>query len=260
MKRAAAVLAAGAMLVAAGCGNGDSGGAAGNAKGDSESGTVTVFAAASLKKVFTELGKEFEATHPGSKVEFSFAGSSDLAAQINQGAPADLFAAADPVTMGTAVNGGRISEPVENFAANVLTIVTAPGNPKNIAGLRDLAQPGVQLVICAAQVPCGRATKKVTDAAQLSLRPVSEESSVTDVLTKVTSGQADAGVVYVTDATSAGSKVATVAFPEAAAAVNTYPIAVLKDSKQDKLAHEFESLITGPKGRAALQGAGFGAP
>ncbi|WP_225725727.1 MULTISPECIES: molybdate ABC transporter substrate-binding protein [unclassified Nocardia] len=251
---AASVVGALAAVVVTGCGSDDSG------KSGSDTGTVTVYAAASLKQVFTDLAEQFEADHPGAKVQFSFAGSSDLAAQINQGAPADVFAAADPVTMDTAVKGGRITEATQNFATNVLTIVTAPGNPKHIAGLRDLTQPGLQLVVCAAPVPCGRATKKVTDAAGVALKPVSEEQSVTDVLTKVTSGQADAGVVYVTDAASAGAKVATVSMPESAAAVNTYPIAVLKDSKQEKLAHEFEGLVTGPKGRAALQGAGFGAP
>ncbi|MFI9507510.1 molybdate ABC transporter substrate-binding protein [Nocardia sp. NPDC052566] len=257
MRRVAAASVAGALTVAvlAGCGSGDTKDSAG-----SDTGTITVFAAASLKQVFTGLGKEFEAAHPGAKVEFSFAGSSDLAAQITQGAPADLFAAADPVTMAKAVEGGRITEQTENFATNVLTIVTAPGNPKHIGGLRDLTQPGLQLVVCAPQVPCGRATKKVTDSAGVALTPVSEESAVTDVLTKVTSGQADAGVVYVTDAASAGAKVASVAMPEASAAVNTYPIAVLKDAKHDKLAHEFESLVTGPQGRAALAAAGFGAP
>ncbi|MEV6136214.1 molybdate ABC transporter substrate-binding protein [Nocardia sp. NPDC051990] len=252
--RLAALASISAVLLVAGCGSGESDSAS------TDSGTVTVFAAASLKQVFTGLGQQFEAAHPGSKVEFSFAGSSDLAAQISQGAPADIFAAADPVTMAKAVDTGRITEPTRNFATNVLTIVTAPGNPKHLAGLRDLAQPGLQLVVCAPQVPCGRATKKVTDSAGVSLAPVSEESSVTDVLAKVTSGQADAGVVYVTDAASAGAKVAMVPMPEAAAAVNTYPIAVLADSKHAQLAHDFESLVTGPKGREALAGAGFGAP
>ncbi|WP_433757869.1 molybdate ABC transporter substrate-binding protein [Nocardia sp. CA-135398] len=243
-----------AVLLVAGCGSEESDSAS------ADSATVTVFAAASLKQVFTGLGRQFEAAHPGSKVEFAFAGSSDLAAQIAQGAPADVFAAADPITMAKAVDAGRITEPTQNFATNVLTIVTAPGNPKHLAGLRDLSRPGLQLVVCAPQVPCGRATKKVTDSAGVSLAPVSEESSVTDVLAKVTSGQADSGVVYVTDAAAAGAKVATVAMPEATAAVNTYPIAVLADSKRAQLAHDFESLVTGPKGREALAGAGFGAP
>jgi molybdate transport system substrate-binding protein len=132
-----------ALLAVAACGSSET------TTAGTDSGTVTVFAAASLKQVFTALGKEFETAHPGSKVEYSFAGSSDLAAQLTQGAPADVFAAADPVTMAKAVDSGRITEPTENFATHVLTIITAPGNPKHIAGLGDLSQPGVQLVVCA---------------------------------------------------------------------------------------------------------------
>ncbi len=243
-------VAVGAVLVAftvSGCGSGDS--------GDS---TLTVFAAASLKSVFTGLEKDFEAANPGVDVQFSFAGSSDLAAQLQAGAPADVFAAADQPTMEKVVQGGRITAAPATFATNVLTLVTAPGNPKGINGINDLAD--ATLVICAPQVPCGRATKKVADAAGATLHPVSEESSVADVLTKVTSGQADAGFVYVTDAAGAGAKVSAVAVPEASAAVNTYPIAVVADSKQAETAQRFADLVTGPTGRAAMAAAGFGAP
>ncbi|RDI48297.1 molybdate ABC transporter substrate-binding protein [Nocardia mexicana] len=251
--RRAGMLCAAAISTAAlaGCGASDSG---------SGTTTVTVFAAASLKQVFTDLGAQFEAAHPDTKVALSFAGSSDLAAQLNQGAPADVFASADTANMDKVVEDGRISEQPQPFATNVLTIVTPPGNPKNIATLADLRQPGVRAVVCAPQVPCGAATKKVTAAAQVSLSPVSEESAVTDVLAKVTSGEADAGLVYVTDAAGAGSRVTAVAFPESASAVNTYPIAAVADSKHADLAHGFEELVTGPQGRAALQKAGFGAP
>ncbi|RDI61529.1 molybdate ABC transporter substrate-binding protein [Nocardia pseudobrasiliensis] len=253
MRRFAIVLTAAAVTAAlAGCGSQDSGG--------SDRTTLTVFAAASLNKVFTDLGTKFEAAHPNTKVTFSFAGSSDLAAQLNQGAPADVFASADTANMDKAVNGGRITEKPENFATNVLTIVTPPGNPKHIAALSDLTQPGLRLVVCAPQVPCGSATKKVSAAANVALKPVSEESAVTDVLAKVTSGEADAGLVYVTDAAGAGAKVGTVAFPESSGAVNTYPIATVADSKHAQLAHDFEALIAGPDGRAALAAAGFGAP
>nr|WP_228817298.1 molybdate ABC transporter substrate-binding protein [Nocardia transvalensis] len=237
------------MVAAAGCGSSDS--------GDT---TLTVFAAASLNHVFADLGTKFESAHPGTKVAFSFAGSSDLAAQLNQGAPADVFASADTVNMDKAVEGGRITERPENFATNVLTIVTPPGNPNHVATLADLTRPGLRLVVCAPQVPCGAATKKVATAAHVSITPVSEESAVTDVLTKVISGEADAGLVYVTDAAGAGDKVTTVAFPESAGAVNTYPIATVADSKHADLAHEFEAMVIGPDGRAALSKAGFGAP
>ncbi|MGY0502415.1 molybdate ABC transporter substrate-binding protein [Nocardia sp. FBN12] len=243
-------VAAGAVLVVltvSGCGS-----------GDSAQSTLTVFAAASLKSVFTELEKDFETANPGVDVQFSFAGSSDLAAQLQAGAPADVFAAADQPTMDKVVQGGRITAAPATFATNVLTIVTAPGNPKGINGIDDLAD--ATLVVCAPQVPCGRATKKVADAAAVTLHPVSEESSVADVLTKVTSGQADAGFVYVTDAAGAGAKVSAVAVPEASAAVNAYPIAVVADSKQATTAQKFTELVTGPTGRAALAAAGFGAP
>jgi molybdate transport system substrate-binding protein len=250
--RGAGVLLTAAALAAAlaGCGSSSSGSTT----------TVTVFAAASLNQVFADLGKKFESEHPDTKVSFSFAGSSDLAEQLNQGAPADVFASADTTNMQKVVKTKRITEQPQNFATNVLTIITPPGNPKHIASLADLAKPGVQLVVCAPQVPCGSATKKVEAATHVTLSPVSEESDVTDVLAKVTSGDADAGLVYVTDAAGAGNKVATVHFPESADAVNTYPIAAVADSKHAELAKQFDQLVTGPEGRAALAKAGFGAP
>ncbi|RMI34080.1 molybdate ABC transporter substrate-binding protein [Nocardia stercoris] len=253
----AALLSAGLLAgVLAGCSSGttDSGTAA------APSTTLTVFAAASLTKVFTDLGKQFESTHPGTKVAFSFAGSADLAAQLNQGAPADVFAAADRANMDKVTATGRITAQPQTFATNVLTIVTPPGNPKHVATLADLAQPGLRLVVCAPQVPCGSATKKVTGTAHVTISPVSEESSVTDVLGKVTSGEADAGLVYVTDAAGAGPKVTQVSFPESAGTVNTYPIAPVADSKHADLAQAFEDLVDGPRGRQALSQAGFGAP
>nr|WP_228565953.1 molybdate ABC transporter substrate-binding protein [Nocardia sp. SYP-A9097] len=233
-----------------GCGSSDSG---------TGTTTVTVFAAASLKQVFTQLGTRYESAHPGTKVVFSFAGSSDLAAQLNQGAPADVFASADTANMDKVVKGGRIGT-AQPFATNTLTIVTPPGNPAHIATLADLAKPGVKLVVCAPQVPCGAAAKRVTTAANVAVAPVSEESSVTDVLGKVTSGQADAGLVYVTDAASAGNKVTAVAFPESSSAVNTYPIAVLSDSKSADAARGFVDLVKGDEGRKVLTQAGFGTP
>lgn len=250
MIRRVALGAALVVLTAAGCSAENS--------GDTGKSTLTVFAAASLKNVFTSLEKNFETADPAVDVQFSFAGSSELAAQLQAGAPADVFAAADQPTMDKVLRDGRITSVPVTFATNVLTLVTWPGNPKGINGINDLAD--ATLVVCAPQVPCGRATRKVADAAGTTLRPVSEESSVADVLTKVTSGQADAGFVYVTDATGAGPKVTAVPVPEASAAVNTYPIAVVADSKQAANARAFTELITGPAGRAALAAAGFGAP
>jgi molybdate transport system substrate-binding protein len=223
-------------------------------------GDVTVFAAASLKKTFTELGSRFETDHPGTKVTFNFAGSSDLVAQLSQGAPADVFASADTNNMTKASDAGVVAGSPVNFATNTLTIVTPPGNPKHIASFADLAKPGVQVVVCAPQVPCGSATEKVEKAAGVQLSPVSEESAVTDVLGKVTSGQADAGLVYVTDAAGAGDKVTAVAFPESTDAVNTYPITVLKDAANPPAAQAFVDLVTGPAGQDVLTSAGFAAP
>lgn len=250
-----AVVAVAAVLTTAlaGCSGATDAGTEG---GDS----ITVFAAASLKSTFTELGQRFEDQHPGTRVVFNFAGSSDLVAQLDQGAPGDVFASADTANMTKAVQAGlTASEPV-NFATNILTIVVPPGNSANIASFADLARPDVKVVVCAPQVPCGTATQKIEDATGIRLTPVSEESSVTDVLGKVVTGQADAGLVYVTDAAAAGDKVAEIPFPEATKVVNTYPIVVLKDSGNPEVASEFTGYVTGPEGRAVLSAAGFGAP
>lgn len=221
---------------------------------------LTVFAAASLKKTFTELGARFEKDHPGTKVAFNFAGSSDLVTQITQGAPADVFASADTANMTKAVDAGVVAgEPVD-FASNTLTIVTPFGNPKKIATFADLARPGTQVVMCAPQVPCGSATEKVEKATGVTLTPVSEESAVTDVLGKVTSGQADAGLVYVTDAAGAAGDVTAVPFPESADAVNTYPIAVLQEAANSQTAQDFVDLVTSPVGQDVLTAAGFATP
>lgn len=222
--------------------------------------TLMVFAAASLKGTFTELGKQFETDNPGTSVEFSFAGSSDLVTQLTQGAQADVFASADRRNMDKAAQEHLIAGAPVNFASNTLTIAVAPGNPKKIATFRDLIKPGTTVVVCAPQVPCGSATQKVEKASGVELAPVSEESSVTDVLNKVTSGQADAGLVYVTDAIGAGDKVTAVAFPESAGVVNTYPIAALQHSKHPDVAEKFIDLVTGEAGQKVLNAAGFAKP
>jgi molybdate transport system substrate-binding protein len=162
--------------------------------------------------------------------------------------------------MDKAAQAGLLAGNPVNFATNTLTIAVAPGNPKGITSFRDLTKPGVSVVVCAPPVPCGGATQKVEQSMGVTLAPVSEESSVTDVLNKVTTGQADAGVVYVTDAAGAGDKVTAVSFPEAAQAVNTYPIAVLKQSKHSAAAQRFVDLVTGEAGQKALAKAGFAKP
>ncbi|HSP38319.1 MAG TPA: molybdate ABC transporter substrate-binding protein [Frankiaceae bacterium] len=257
MRRLAALLF-GAALVA-GCGGSTANGSNGGSSTEG-SGTLTVFAAASLQKTFTTLGQQFEQQHPGTKVTFSFAGSSDLATQITNGAPADVFASADQKNMTKVTDAKLAAGTPANFATNLLTIVVPPSNPAKITNFSDLAKPGAKVVLCAAQVPCGTASQKVEQLTGTTIKPVSEESSVTDVLTKVTSGEADAGLVYVTDAKGAGSAVQAIDFPESAKAVNTYPAVVLTASKQPQLARQFEDYITGPQGQQVLHDAGFGAP
>ncbi|MDQ0077819.1 molybdate ABC transporter substrate-binding protein [Arthrobacter oryzae] len=224
------------------------------------SGTVTVFAAASLKATFTRLADEFEAKNPGTKVTLSFAGSSDLATQITQGAPADVFASADTKNMARLSDAKLIDGTATNFATNVLEIAVPSSNPASIASFADLARPGIKVVVCASQVPCGAATDTVEKASGVTLSPVSEESSVTDVLGKVTSGEADAGLVYVTDVKGAGDKVKGIPLAEAGKAVNTYPIATVGSSRNKDLASAFIAMVTGTEGRKTLADAGFGAP
>ncbi|MDY6869861.1 MAG: molybdate ABC transporter substrate-binding protein [Actinomycetota bacterium] len=221
--------------------------------------TLAVFAAASLRTSFAEIGEQFEHDHPGMNVEFSFAGSSDLVTQLTQGAYADVFASADNRIMDRAAEAGLLGGAPVGFTANTLTIAVTPGNPKGIRLLRDLSARDVSVVLCAPQVPCGHAAAAVEEASGVDLQPVSEEPSVTDVLNKVTSGQADAGLVYVTDARDAGERVTVVGFPEAAQAVNTYSIAVLKDSQNATGARQFLAAVTGPAGQMVLRRNGFAA-
>ena len=224
------------------------------------SASIVVFAAASLKPAFTQIDQQFKTENPNARVDFEFAGSSELATQLYQGAVADVFASADTAQMDTVANAGLLAGDPTNFASNTLVIVTAPGNPKKIGSFADLGRPGLNVVICQKPVPCGSATQRIEDSTGVHLNPVSEEFSVTDVLNKVTTGQADAGVVYVTDARSAGSKATTVNFPEAAGAVNVYPIAVLKTAPQPTLAQKFVAMVTGDPGQSILARSGFAKP
>ena len=224
------------------------------------SGTIVVYAAASLKPSFTKISQQFKTDNPGSDVNFEFMGSSELATQLTQGATADVFASADTAQMDTVVKAGLVAGNPTNFASNTLVIVTAPGNPKQIGSFADLNKPGLNVVICQKPVPCGSATQRVEDSTGVRLRPVSEEFSVTDVLDKVTTGQADVGLVYVTDALSAKDKVATVKFPEAAGAVNVYPIAALKKAPQPALAQKFVAMVIGDAGQNVLAQFGFQKP
>ncbi|GGD11959.1 molybdate ABC transporter substrate-binding protein [Nocardioides daphniae] len=223
-----------------------------------ETTVLTVHAAASLREPFEQLAREFEAEHDGVEVRLNVAGSADLVAQVTEGAPADVVATADTATMDTLAADDLVNE-VTPFATNTLVIVVPPGNPAGVAGLDDLAGD-LDLVVCAPQVPCGAATAQVETAAGLTFTPVSEEQSVTDVLGKVRAGEADAGLVYVTDVEAAGGDVEGVAFPEARDAVNTYPVAVATGSDHPSLARAFADLVTSLAGEQVLTSAGFDRP
>jgi molybdate transport system substrate-binding protein len=258
-KNVTALFVAAALTASlAGCAS-NAAGPNGTASGSNQlSGTITVFAAASLKATFTQLAEDFQAKNPGTTINLSFAGSSDLATQITQGAPADVFASADARNMAKLADAKLIDGSPQNFATNVLEIAVPPGNPASISSFADLSKPGIKVVVCASQVPCGAAADTIEKAAGTTLSPVSEESSVSDVLGKVTSQEADAGLVYVTDIKGAGSKVKGIPFPESGNAVNTYPIATVGTSKNKELAHAFIAMVTGSEGQKVLGDAGFG--
>ena len=221
--------------------------------------TLTVLAAASLTETFTTLAHEFESAHPGVTVRLSFGASSALAQQVVAAVPADVFAAANETTMKTATDAGQADAPVI-FVTNTLMIAVPASNPAGVTGLADLAKPGVKVALCAPQVPCGSAAKKVLDAAALDVTPVSLEQDVKAVLTKVRLGEVDAGLVYRTDVASVGAQVKGIDFPEAADAVNKYPVAVLSQAKQPDLARKFVALLTGPAGAKVFSDAGFDLP
>lgn len=221
------------------------------------SGTVTVFAAASLKESFTTLGKEFEKANPGTKVTFNFGGSDTLAASITAGAPADVFAAASPKTMAIVTDKKDAATTPATFVRNQLEIATLPGNPDKVTSLKDLTKSGLKVVLCDKTVPCGAAAQKALDASKLKLTPASYEQDVKSALTKVELKEADAAVVYKTDVKAAGDKVEGVEFPESAKAVNDYPIALLKDAPNAEAAKAFIALVQSAEGQKVLTAAGF---
>lgn len=231
-----------------------------SAKKDSSkklSGTVTVFAAASLKESFTTLKEKFEAEHPGTKVAFNFGGSDTLAASITSGAPADVFAAASDKTMKIVTDAHDTDGTPTTFVRNQLAIATLPGNPEKIGTLKDLTKSGLKVALCAKTVPCGAAAQKALDASGLKLTPVSYEQDVKGALTKVELKEVDAAVVYKTDVKAAGGKVDGVEFPESAEAINAYPIAPLKDAPNAAAAKAFVALVKSAEGQKVLTAAGF---
>ncbi|TQF02301.1 molybdate ABC transporter substrate-binding protein [Kitasatospora acidiphila] len=264
-RTAAAAVAALAALTLAACSS--STGSSSSASSSSStgaspalSGTVTVFAAASLQGTFTDLGKKFEAAHPGTKVTFNFNGSSTLAQNIVQGAPADVFAAASPATMKTVSDAKDTASDPKVFVRNTLEIAVPKGNPKHIAALKDLAAPGVKVALCAPQVPCGAAALTALKAGNVSLTPVTQEQDVKSALNKVELGEVDASVVYHTDVQADAGKVAGVDFPEAAKAVNDYPIADLAKAPNPAAAKAFVAFVESAEGQQVLTAAGFQSP
>ncbi|MGV9822596.1 molybdate ABC transporter substrate-binding protein [Nocardia xishanensis] len=251
---AVAVLAA--VSVAA-CGSGGTAEPTGN---HDISGTVTVFAAASLTETFTELGKQFEALHPGVKVVYSFGASSALAEQINQGAPADVFASAAPKNMQQIRDKGEVAVEPVTFVRNRLEIAVPKGNPGHITGLADFGKTEPKLALCAEQVPCGAAARKVFEAAGITPQPDTREQDVKAVLTKVTLGEVDAALVYRTDVEAAGDKVEGIDFPESAKAVNDYPVAPLAHAPNAAAAAAFVAFVTSDQAEQVFDAAGFDTP
>ena len=249
--RLAALLAVAALTLAA-CGGGDdnSGGSSG-AQSPSE---IKVFAAASLTAAFTKIGEDFIAANGGTKVTFNFAGSQALATQIQQGAPADVFASADIPNMDKVKD--LVGTP-QNFASNQLQIVVEKGNPKGVKGLEDLANPDLKVVLAAPEVPAGRYAAEALGKADVTVKPVSQEDNVKAVVNKVALGEADAGIVYVTDVTAGGDKVEGVDIPEGLNVLATYPIATVKASKAQDKAQAFMDLVLSDQGQQVLKQYGF---
>jgi molybdate transport system substrate-binding protein len=212
-----------------------------------------------LQEAFTKLGTQFEAAHPGTKVVFNFGPSSGLAEQIGQGAPADVFASASTKNMDTVVTGGQASNP-RNFVANTMEIAVPPKNPANVATVDDLAKKSVKVALCQAEVPCGATALQVFDNAKITVIPVTQEVDVKSTLSKVTLGEVDAGVVYVTDVRAAGDSVKGIEIPADVNASTTYPIASLTASKNKATAQAFVDYVLSPDGLAALTAAGFSKP
>lgn len=257
-----------AAIAVAGCSSSSSSGtsaassspsASASASASAQTGAITVFAAASLMGTFTQLGKQFEAAHPGDTVKFSFGASSALATQITSGAPADVFASAAPANMTTVVKAGDASSP-QDFAKNTTEVAVPPKNPGNVASVTDLAKSSVKVALCQPQVPCGVVAAEVFKNAGITVKPVTLQPDVKSVLTQVELGSVDAGMVYVTDVKAAGAKVKGVTVPASENASTLYPIATISSSKHLSEAQSFVSYVVSATGQQVLASAGFAKP
>ena len=262
MRRFTVVAAGLAAVALAGCSSSSSGGAASTASPASSSAStasITVFAAASLTGTFTQIGKQFEAAHPGDKVTFSFGPSSGLATQITNGAPADVFASAAPANMDQVVTAGDASNP-QDFAKNIMEVAVPPSNPANVKSVNNLAKKSVKVALCQPQVPCGVVAAEVFKNAGITVKPVTLEADVKSVLAQVELNEVDAGMVYVTDVQAAGTKVKGVQIPADDNASTLYPIATITSSKHKSEAQAFVSYVLSPAGQQVLAAAGVKKP
>lgn len=253
-RRAVAALVAVAALASA-CGTS----APSSSSASGLSGTISVFAASSLTAAYTTIGSDFQKSHPGTMVKFTFLGSSTLVAQIQQGAIGDVFASADQPNMQKLVDAALIAGSPATFAHNRLQIVVGAGNPRHITGLSDLSHSALVVLLCAPAVPCGRYAAQALQKAGVTVKPASEEADVKAVVSKVALGEADAGIVYVTDVKAAGAGVQGVDIPPALNVVADYPIAVLKDSQDVPLAQAFVRYVLAD-GQRTLTRYGFTSP
>ncbi|WP_327334024.1 molybdate ABC transporter substrate-binding protein [Streptomyces anulatus] len=259
----AAVLTTALLIPLAACGD-ESGSAKDKGEGSGSGAAtgapaadLTVLAASSLTDVFKAAGAAYEKENPGTKVTFSFAGSQELAAQVKQGAPADALVTADTKTMDGL--SGDTGKPTV-IAKNRLVIATGEGNPEKVENLKDLADPKLKVVLAAPEVPVGRYSAQILDAQKIAVKPVSQEPNVRAVLSKVSLGEADAGLVYRTDAATATDKVDAIEIPDAENAIASYPAATLKTSEHSEAAAAFVAWLSTPAAQKILQGAGFQQP
>jgi molybdate transport system substrate-binding protein len=260
MRRFAVIAAAIAAGAVAGCGSsgtsGSSHATSSPASPGSAPSSITVFAAASLRGTFTQLGKQFEAAHPGDTVTFSFGPSSGLARRIINGAPADVFASAATRNMSQVVSAGDAASPAD-FARNRMEVAVPPKNPGHVTSVASLAKPSVKVAVCQPQVPCGVVAARVFRNAGISVSSVTAATDVTSVLTKVELGDVDAGMVYVTDVRAAGSRVKGVVIPSSDNASTAYPIATVNKSSHRGMARAFMRYVLSPQGQKVLARAGF---
>lgn len=253
MKGRLLATAATLVLTLSACGGSDE-----EADQEREPTELTVLAAASLTESFTMLGQQFEEAHPGTTVRLAFDSSATLTEQAAGGAPADVLATADEETMADAESAGALAESPQIFATNTLVLATPADNPANVQGIFDLA--GATYVVCVPTAPCGKVADAVLSAAGIVAKPASLEPDVKAVLAKVSADEADAGLVYATDAVAAGDQVTAFEVTQAADHVTAYPIGVLEQATSRDLAQQFTELVLSEEGQAVLTEAGFGPP